>query len=115
MPIVSARIASPRSVGSEEAIAQLREAVMRRTSSPTTSLRDWFFPVRHMLGAQLLAANRPVRRPEAVYREDLLRNPSNGWSLYGLEWPRSRRSTGRWRPRASMQQLRAAWKTPMSR
>ena len=40
--------------------------------------RDWFFPVRHMLGAQLLTANR-APEAEAVYHEDLLRNPANGW------------------------------------
>jgi len=31
----------------------------------------------------LLAANRPAEA-EAVYREELRRNPSNGWSLQGL-------------------------------
>jgi predicted Zn-dependent protease len=39
--------------------------------------------VRQSLGAVLLAANRPAEA-EAVYREDLRRNPENGWSLYGL-------------------------------
>ena len=31
----------------------------------------------------LLEAGRPVEA-EAVYREDLRRNPENGWSLLGL-------------------------------
>jgi len=31
----------------------------------------------------LLAARRPAEA-EKVYREELLRNPGNGWSLYGL-------------------------------
>jgi tetratricopeptide (TPR) repeat protein len=43
----------------------------------------WFFPVRHLLGAQLLKQGR-VTEAEAVYREDLHRNPNNGWALYGL-------------------------------
>ena len=43
----------------------------------------WFFPVRHMLGAQLLKLGK-AREAEAVYREDLKRNPDNGWALYGL-------------------------------
>jgi tetratricopeptide (TPR) repeat protein len=38
--------------------------------------------VRQNLGAVLLAANRPAEA-EKVYREDLKRNPDNGWSLYG--------------------------------
>jgi tetratricopeptide (TPR) repeat protein len=45
--------------------------------------QDWFVPVRHMLGAALLKANRPAEA-ETVYREDLRRNRGNGWSLFGL-------------------------------
>ena len=44
----------------------------------------WHQPVRQTLGAVLLSAGKPVEA-EAVYREDLRRNPENGWSLYGLE------------------------------
>ena len=44
---------------------------------------DWFFPVRHYLGAALLTANRWTDA-EQVYRDDLARNPGNGWGLYGL-------------------------------
>ena len=43
----------------------------------------WYFPVRQSLGAALLAGGRPVEA-EAVYRDDLERNPGNGWSLFGL-------------------------------
>jgi predicted Zn-dependent protease len=43
----------------------------------------WYFPVRQLLGAVLLAAGRPAEAT-AAYREDLARNPENGWSLYGL-------------------------------
>jgi len=39
--------------------------------------------VRQTLGVVLLAANQPAEA-EAVYREELRRNPSNGWSLQGL-------------------------------
>ncbi len=82
VPIVRARIAAAEH-RSDEAIAQLREAVLGEDKLAYDEPRDWFFPVRHLLGAQLLAANRPAEA-EAVYREDLVRNPSNGWSLYGL-------------------------------
>jgi tetratricopeptide (TPR) repeat protein len=44
---------------------------------------DWGFPVRHQLGAALLAAGQPAEA-EAVYRADLQRHPHNGWALYGL-------------------------------
>lgn len=39
-------------------------------------------PVRQNLGA-VLPAKRPAEA-EQVYREDLKRNPNNGWSFYGL-------------------------------
>jgi hypothetical protein len=39
--------------------------------------------VRHLLGAQLLIAGHPAEA-ERVYRDDLQRNPANGWALYGL-------------------------------
>ena len=44
---------------------------------------DWFFPVRHLLGAELLRDGMTLKA-EAVYRADLKRNPGNGWSLFGL-------------------------------
>jgi tetratricopeptide (TPR) repeat protein len=43
----------------------------------------WYYPVRQSLGAALLQAGRPAEAEE-VYREDLRRNPNNGWSLFGL-------------------------------
>ncbi|HEU5261369.1 MAG TPA: hypothetical protein VFU41_08090 [Gemmatimonadales bacterium] len=43
----------------------------------------WYYPVRQSLGAMLLEAGRAAQA-ERVYREDLRRNPENGWSLYGL-------------------------------
>jgi cytochrome c-type biogenesis protein CcmH/NrfG len=39
--------------------------------------------VRLTLGAIQLAANLPADA-EATYREELKRNPRNGWSLFGL-------------------------------
>jgi predicted Zn-dependent protease len=39
--------------------------------------------VRQSLGAALVAAGR-AKEAEAVYLEDLRRNPENGWSLFGL-------------------------------
>ncbi len=39
--------------------------------------------MRHVLGAVLMEAGR-YAEAESVYREDLVRHPANGWSLFGL-------------------------------
>jgi tetratricopeptide (TPR) repeat protein len=44
---------------------------------------DWHAPVRQALGAMLLEAGR-ADEAEAVFWEDLKKNPENGWSLFGL-------------------------------
>ncbi|MGZ8297998.1 MAG: tetratricopeptide repeat protein [Allosphingosinicella sp.] len=61
----------------------LREAVTKEDRLSYNEPSDEFFPVRHLLGAALLEAKRPAEA-EAVYREDLRRNPNNGWALHGL-------------------------------
>ena len=43
----------------------------------------WFYPVRHLLGGHLLRDGKPAQA-ETVFREDLKRNPKNGWALFGL-------------------------------
>lgn len=67
----------------EVAIAALREAAAIEDAIPYDEPPGWHAPVRHTLGAILLAAGRPAEA-EAVYREELRRNPGNGWSLFGL-------------------------------
>ena len=54
-----------------------------RTPSTTTSRRRCTWSVRETLGAVLLTAGRPVDA-EIVFREDLVRNPRSGRSLFGL-------------------------------
>ena len=44
---------------------------------------SWYFPTRHILGAILLDAGRPVEA-EVVYWDDLKHNPENAYSLYGM-------------------------------
>jgi len=61
----------------------LRAAVTEQDTHWFTEPPPWYFPVRQTLGAVLLQAGRP-REAEQVYREDLARNPDNGWSLFGL-------------------------------
>jgi len=67
----------------EAAIAHLREAAAMEDKLAYNEPSDEFFPVRHLLGAVLLDAGRAADA-EAVYREDLRRQPGNGWALHGL-------------------------------
>jgi tetratricopeptide (TPR) repeat protein len=67
----------------KDAIQHLNEGVRLEDDLRYTEPADWQYPVRQSLGAVLLEAGRPSDA-EAVYREDLRRNPENGWSLFGL-------------------------------
>jgi tetratricopeptide (TPR) repeat protein len=67
----------------DSAIAALREAAVIEDSLPYDEPPGWHMPVRHSLGAVLLAQGA-FAEAETVYREELRRNPENGWSLYGL-------------------------------
>jgi tetratricopeptide (TPR) repeat protein len=67
----------------DAAIATLTEAVALEDRLGYDEPADWFFPVRHLLGAELLKAGKNTLA-EGVYRDDLRRNPDNGWSLFGL-------------------------------
>ena len=67
----------------EAAVAALREAVALEDAIPYDEPPGWHAPVRHTLGAVLLDAGQGADA-EAVYREELRRNPENGWSLRGL-------------------------------
>ena len=67
----------------ETAIPKLEEAVSVQDGLPYMEPSPWYYPVRQSLGAVLLQCGRP-ETAEVVFREDLRRNPDNGWSLYGL-------------------------------
>lgn len=67
----------------DAALDLLRQAVAKEDTLAYNEPSDEFFPVRHLLGAALLEAGRAAEA-EAVYREDLRRNPANGWALHGL-------------------------------
>jgi tetratricopeptide (TPR) repeat protein len=64
-------------------LTNLEEAVRIQDQLVYDEPPPWFYPVRQSLGAALLRTRRPVDA-ERVYREDLQRNPENGWSLFGL-------------------------------
>lgn len=65
------------------AVGHLREAATIEDGLTYGEPPDWTIPVRHDLGAALLAAGQPTEA-ERAYREDLKRFPGNGWSLLGL-------------------------------
>ena len=67
----------------EGAIAHFTEAVRLESELEDEEPPPWLGPARHALGGALLAAGRGGEA-EAVFREDLRRNPANGWALYGL-------------------------------
>lgn len=104
---LTAELASARG-DHEAAIAALREAVKIEDGIPYDEPPGWHAPVRHSLGAILLAAGR-AGDAEQVYREELKRNPGNGWSLYGLA--RSLEAQQKTRDAADAErQFAAAWR-----
>jgi tetratricopeptide (TPR) repeat protein len=73
-----------QSGNTDAALAHLQDAVLLQDGLQYDEPPPWYFPMRQALAAQLLAVGRPADA-ETVYREDLRRNPGNGWSLRGLE------------------------------
>jgi tetratricopeptide (TPR) repeat protein len=67
-----------------EGFAHLERAIRLEESLPYMAPPDWYFPVRHYLGAMLLEAGRP-NEAAVVYAADLRANPENGYSLFGLK------------------------------
>lgn len=65
------------------AIANLKEALIIEDHLHYDEPTPWYSPVRQFLGAILLKANNPAQA-ENFYRQDLQKNPENGWSLKGL-------------------------------
>jgi len=80
--VASARIAIAQGKH-DEAIATLREATSKEDALAYDEPADWFVPIRHLLGEELLKAGKAAEA-EGVYRDDLQRHPDNGWALYGL-------------------------------
>ncbi|NJB86730.1 tetratricopeptide (TPR) repeat protein [Lewinella marina] len=70
---------------------------------------DWFFSVRHHLGAVLLEAGR-FADAARVYEEDLLTFPRNGWALRGLQTAYEGMGETA-KARGAAEQLEKAWAT----
>jgi tetratricopeptide (TPR) repeat protein len=67
----------------EDALRDLRDAVRLEDGLAYDEPADCFFPVRHVLGAELMRTGRSTDA-ERVYRDDLERHPGDGWALFGL-------------------------------
>jgi tetratricopeptide (TPR) repeat protein len=68
----------------DEAARLLKEAIVIEDQLQYQEPPDWFFSVRHHLGAILLDAKKP-REAIEVFNEDLQTYPKNGWALSGLK------------------------------
>lgn len=68
----------------EKAFAKLRMGIQAEDSLVYDEPPGWMLPVRHALGALLMADGRS-QEAEKIYREDLVRNRDNGWALIGLQ------------------------------
>ncbi len=67
----------------EAGLSELRAAVVLEDQLRYDEPPGWILPVRHALGATLMQERR-FEEAEAVYREDLIHRPENGWALFGL-------------------------------
>jgi tetratricopeptide (TPR) repeat protein len=104
---VTAELAAARG-DHDAAVAALEEAVRIEDGIPYDEPPGWHAPVRQTLGAVLLEAGR-AGDAEHVYREELKRNPGNGWSLFGLA--RSLQAQGRQAEATGVErEFAAAWR-----
>ncbi|UHG94253.1 hypothetical protein [Spirosoma oryzicola] len=67
----------------DQAIESLQKAIALEDQLIYTEPSDWPLPARQYLGAYMLALDK-AKEAEAVYRQDLIHHPGNGWSLVGL-------------------------------
>lgn len=81
--VVAGEIAARRK-NWDAALLHLERAVRYEDALIYQEPADWHAPVRQALGAVLLEAGRPDEA-EAVFWEDLRKNPESGWSLFGLK------------------------------
>jgi tetratricopeptide (TPR) repeat protein len=109
---VATRVAAARIATSEgrheDALRDLRDAVRLEDRLAYDEPSDWFFPVRHVLGAELLRAGMSSEA-ERVYRAELKLQPRDGWALRGLA--QALEAQGRSvEARAADTQFRQAWR-----
>ncbi|MCL4178882.1 MAG: hypothetical protein KJ072_14220 [Verrucomicrobia bacterium] len=90
-----------------DAIAHLEQAVATEDALPYMEPAFWPFPTRPALGVAFLEAG-DAAQAERIFREDLERQPRNGWGLLGLE--QSLKAQGRAESAALIQrEFKRAW------
>lgn len=67
----------------DDGIACLKKAIETEDDMIYSEPAEWPIPARQFLGAYLLKSDY-APQAEQVYREDLERNPGNGWSMLGM-------------------------------
>jgi tetratricopeptide (TPR) repeat protein len=80
--ILASRIASAKKE-KQKAVSLLRDAVATQDQLLYDEPQDWYYPVRESLGGLLLQQG-DNQAAEQVFRDDLVRNPRNPRSLFGL-------------------------------
>jgi tetratricopeptide (TPR) repeat protein len=88
------------------AVLALERAVAHEDRNAYFEPPLWYQPTRQTLGAVLMKAKK-FEAAEQVYRDDLARNPANGWSLRGLSL--SLKAQGKSTAEVDAQ-FQAAWK-----
>jgi len=92
----------------DEGLAELEKAVDAQDHLHYSEPPQWIIPARHSLGAALVRVGK-YSEAVTVYKEDLRRNPRNGWSLAGLA--RAYRALGKNRQAEKAQrEFQVAWK-----
>jgi tetratricopeptide (TPR) repeat protein len=82
--VLDARIAAAKGdAGAAGAIELWKKAVAAEDALDYDEPPAWYYPVRESLGGALLRSSR-FAEAETVFREDLVRNPRNPRSLFGL-------------------------------
>jgi tetratricopeptide (TPR) repeat protein len=105
--MLGARIALAKG-DKKSAIELLKQSVAIEDALAYNEPADWVLPVRESLGGVLLSSG-DYPEAEKVFRADLIRNPRNGRSLFGLLESLNRQ--GKKRDMVSVQkEFKAAWK-----
>jgi tetratricopeptide (TPR) repeat protein len=106
--ILDARIAMA-AAEKDTSITHWKQAVAIQDTLNYDEPPDWYYPVRESLGAAYLAASNPAEA-EKTFREDLVHNPRNPRTLFGLTQAlkaQSRDADAAW----TDSQFKTAWKS----
>jgi tetratricopeptide (TPR) repeat protein len=104
--VLTARIAAAKG-DKPAAIRALRDAVATQDQLLYDEPADWYYPVRESLGGLLLKTG-DVKAAEQVFRDDLMQNPRNPRSLFGLAEALTRQQR-EYEASWIKQQLKSAW------